>query len=215
MDIDKTPVGEMPAPDYNTRHMRRERNGFAGHFRLAEGEQVLSMYRALKGKGVGGRIYLTNRRFLMESALRTEMPIEAVAGVSTGRSRRVKVLKLIFSLLFMAGGAALFVVFFLPNLLGNWPVFEDMAWLRYVFYGVGGLLAFIGFLMFCTSFSSRFVFTILTVGVQQTISVRSSVSRKDMDVYQPLTFGKKGKDYKKFCANFGARLAEIRKALGK
>lgn len=203
----------MPEPDYKARLMRKERNGYAGTFRLAEDETVLSMYRALKGKGVGGRVYLTNRRFLLEAALHTEMPIESVAGVSTGKYTQVKGVKLFFSLVFMAICAALVVVFTLPNLLGNWAVFEDMAWLRYVFYAVGGIFGFIGFLMFCTCFRKRFLFTVLSDGLQQTFSIRSSLKKTDVDVFQPITFGGPGRDYKRFCSEFGSRLAQIKQAL--
>ncbi len=206
-------VRAMPLPDYNTRLMRKERSGYAGTFRLAEGEEVLSMYRALAGKGVGGRVYLTNRRFLMEASLHTELPVDKVAGYSTGRFTHLSVFKLIFGILFLlvCGGVA--AAFTLPNLLGNWSVFEDMSWLRYVFYAVGGLLGLVGLIMVCTSVDSRFMLSIITDGLQQAVSVRSGVGKNDVNIFQPIAYGNKGKDYKLFCREFGARLDEIKRAL--
>lgn len=201
-------------PDYNTRLMRKEKDGYAGTFRLADGEQVVSMYRALQGKGLGGRVYLTNRRFLVEASLHTELPITKVAGISTGKFSRVRVIKLILSILFMAVCAGVFVAFMLPQFLADWSVFEDMAWLKYVFFGLGGVLGFAGFLMFCTSFSRRFVLSIFTEGVEQGFSIRSGVAKDDVSVYQPIAFGNPGKDYRRFRSEVGARLAEIRASLG-
>lgn len=201
------PIPSGLAADYNNRHMRRERDGFAGGFRLAEGEQVLSMYRLFKN----GRVYMTNRRLLVESSLHTDLPIASVAGFSVGKFARTKVFKLLMGIFFMLACAAIIVVFTLPNLLGNWSVFEDMGWLQYVLYGVGGVLGVIGLAMVCTSVYRRFLLTVFTEGVQQTVSVRSSVGKGDVDLYQSIAYGAAGPDYKMFAANAGARLLDIKR----
>jgi len=201
------------SPDYNTRHMRRERSGYAGTFRLANGERVLSMYRALKGKGVGGRVYLTNRRFLVESSLHTELPITKVAGISTGKFSRVRGLKLFLGILFLIICAAAIVAISVPMDFLDLSFMEDMAWLSYVIYVVAGILGLIGLIMFFTSISRRFVLTIFTEGVEQAFSVRSGASKGDVTLYQPIAFGKPGRDYKQFCSQVGARLVEIKQVV--
>lgn len=205
----------LPDPDYNPRQMRKERLGYAGTFRLADGEVVLSMYRALSGKGFGGRVYLTNRRFLMEASMHTELPIERVAGASMGKFTRIRWGRVLIGGILMLLCAALVVTFTLPGLLGNWSVFEDMGWLRYVFYGVGGIMGLIGIILWFRSMSKRFVLTVFAEGVQQVVSVRSSASSSDVDVYQAIAFGGAGPDYKLFASTFGARLIEIKEALAR
>jgi len=208
------------APDYNLRLMRRERNGYAGSFRLAEGEQVLSMYRALKGKGTGGRVYLTNERCLIESALHTEFPIQNVAGISTGKYSRLKVFKFLLGLAFIVVCIAS-ILLALPNVLAKISpdfaatmsgVYEDMGWIRYILFVVGGILGLVGLIMACTSGVHRFVLTVFTEGVEQAFSVRSGVNKGDYNVYQPIAFGAPGKDYKAFISQVGSRLIEIKRA---
>lgn len=220
--VDRTPAAYTVAPDYNERLMRRERRGYAGSFRLAEGEQVLSMYRALKGSGTGGRVYLTNERCLIEAALHTEFPIQKVAGISAGSYSRLKVFKFLIGLFLMVA-CAVCVLLALPDVLAKISadfaatmsgVFADMGWLRYVLFGVGGLMGFIGFIMACTSGVHRFVLTVYTEGVDQAFSVRSGVNKGDYNVYQPIAFGAPGRDYKAFISQVGARLVEIKRAKG-
>ena len=218
----QAPAAYTVLPDYNERLMRRERMGYAGSFRLAEGEQVLSMYRALKGSGTGGRVYLTNERCLIEAALHTEFPIQKVAGISAGSYSRLKVFKFLIGLFLMVACVAC-VLLALPDVLVKIlpgfadtmrGVFEDMGWLRYVLFGVGGLMGFIGFIMACTSGVHRFVLTVYTEGVDQAFSVRSGVNKGDYNVYQPIAFGAPGRDYKAFISQVGARLVEIKRAKG-
>ena len=208
------------APDYNTRLMRRERDGYAGSFRLAEGETVLSMWRAIKGKGTDGRVYLTNERCLIEAALHTEFPIGNVAG--TGKYSRLKVFKFLLGLVFMAV-CVVAVLLALPSVLEKIlpdfaatmsGVYEDMGWIKYVLFAVGGILGLIGLIMVCKSVSHRFVLTVFTEGVDQAFSVRSGVNKGDINVYQPIAFGAPGKDYKAFISQVGARLIEIKRAKG-
>lgn len=179
-------------------------------FVLAEGERVYEDYQVVRG----GHIVLTNRRMLFATSYRSELGIEHVHGVSSMRRSIISWGKLFFGVLLLAACVFSVLACTVPSIsdimLG---LYGDIAWIQWVVLGVGCVLGIIGLSLLAKCSRRKFALNILTDDIQQLISFRSPIRRGEHDLYTTVVISSPGKDYKRFVAEVGAKIVEIKRDL--
>lgn len=171
-----------------------------GEVVFLDDENIIKYYRLTKG---GGNAVVTNRRLIIDCATRVELPIENVGGVASSFHTEVKVVKLIFGILFI--GICLFACLFDFK-----TVIHNKMWAIYTIMSVGGVFGLIGILMVCFSFKKKFFLNIFGEGLTPVVSLSSTKREASNSLYGIAVNGQKGKDFAKFTGEIGALLLKIK-----
>ena len=176
-----------------------------GELVLARNEKVVKIYNVVKSANTGNAI-VTNRRLIVDSDYRVDVPLEKVGCITSARVNEVKVVKIIIGILLIAICAFALIFDFSKLIVGK-------EWLGYVIIAVGALLGVIGLILVATSFKRRFALNIYTDDLYPVMAVSSRMKRKDGDLIGSIVTAGKGKDFEKFTLEIGGLLIQLKDAL--
>lgn len=178
-------------------------NSHKGGIELAEDEHVIREYRI---SGDGGKAIVTSQRLILDCDSRIDLPIENVGGVASSHCNEVKVVKLVFGLLFI--GICLFACLFdFTTLIPN----KD--WAIYTIMGVGAAFGLVGVLMVAFSFKKKFFLNVFGQGLTPIVSLSSKQKVAQNNLFGIAINARRGKDFAKFTGEIGALLLQIKSDL--
>ena len=159
---------------------------------------------------------MTNKRLLVNSDERSEVEVDRVTGIKFMKRLTLSVVKLIFAIIFFVIGAALIATPFLLTM--DSPVAEMIAlfwkdWMRYLFFGLGGLNVVISLPFWFTMIKKYFRFNILVKDSASFLECKSpTFFKKEKKGKMSGTFilAKAGKESEKAARELGALLIEIK-----
>lgn len=176
-----------------------------GEMVSAKGERVIKEYEIVKSSN-SGKAIVTNRRLIIDSDYRLDIPIDKIAGISSSSRNLVNVCKIVFGALFI--GICLFALLFDFN---QW--IGDKKWLAYVIISVGALFGLIGVILIATSFKKKFAINVYGFGLVPVMAISNDAKRAENNLLGSIVVASKGRDFDKFTGEFGALLLQIKDAL--
>lgn len=171
----------------------------------AKGEEVVKEYNLVKSSN-SGKAIVTNRRLIIDSDYRLDMPIEKVSGVSSSSVTNVNVAKIVFGALFI--GICLFALLFDFNSLVG-----ERTWLVYLIISVGALFGLIGLILLCTCVKKQIALNIYGDGMVPVLAMSNNGKRAESNLMGTIVVTAKGKDFDKFTGEIGALIIQIKDAI--
>ena len=132
--------------------------------------------------------------------------MDSIVGVKSSKFTKVKVAKLIFSLIFMAACG----IFFALKLQDKFP---DKVWLGYTLMGVACFFGLMGFLMFCTSFKRKFSLIIFTRDISEFANFHSAMGKKEAQQYVQVIEATPGKEFSAFVKEIGSVIIDVQNGI--
>lgn len=172
----------------------------------AKGEEVVKEYNLVKSSN-SGKAIVTNRRLIIDSDYRLDIPIEKVSGVSSSSVTQVNVAKIIFGALLI--GICLFALLFdFNSLIG------ERQWLAYLIISVGAVLGLVGLILLCTCVKKKIALNIYGENMIPVLAMSNNAKRAEANLMGTIIVTSKGKDFDAFTGEIGALLIQIKDALG-
>jgi len=176
-------------------------------FVLADSEYAIRRYHAFKTTGdSNGVITVTNKRVLFDTCEKAEVPVDCITSIRTIKGSIIKKAKLIWGIILFLLGAAIFVVDLLLHLIP--PL--NPAWLTYVIWGVGGVLALIGLILGCSCVKRKFGISVYVKEQQQFANFSTAPDKKGSLPIGSYIESTPGSEFEKMRREIGALIIDIK-----